>query len=159
MDRLDIRLLALLQRDAGRSTKALAQAVGLSVSACAKRVARLKREGIVKRVVARLDPSRFPAPVSAAVMVTLSAPKAHVARAFTERMNGIDAVQQCHAVTGDFDFLLILRERSIETYHALAEEIFGDSPDVQAYKTVFILRTTKNVDEIPGFCLEEAASS
>ena len=52
-----------------------------------------------------------------------------------------------------------LRGRSIETHHALAEEIFGGSPDVQADKTVFILRTTKNVDEIPSFCLEQAAGS
>lgn len=156
MDRLDLRLLKLLQDDAGRSTKTLADTVGLSVSACAKRIARLKREGFIHRITARLDRARFPAPVTAAVMVTLSAPKANVARAFTERMNAIDAVQQCHAVTGDFDFLLVLRERSIESYHDLAEQIFGDNPDVQLYKTSFILRTTKSDDRVPDFCLEAA---
>lgn len=153
MDEMDRKVLAVLQQDASQSTKHTADAIGLSVSACAKRIARLKRDGVIAGISAKLDQSRFPRPVTAAVTVTLSAPKANVSQNFSRRMSEIDAVQQCHAVTGDFDFLLIVKEQSIESYHALAEDIFGASPDVQLYKTSFILRTSKHVDHVPDFCL------
>ncbi len=156
MDTIDRHLLRLLQTDARRSNAELADLVGLSNSACAKRVARFWSSGLISRLVARLDRRRFARPVSAAVMVTLSLPKANVSDQFAADMLARDEVQQCHAVTGDFDYLLIVTERSIEDYHAFAQATFGTMPTVQAYKTVFLLKTVKNEDSIPDFCLNEA---
>ena len=157
MDSIDSRLLALLQRDARQSNAVLADKVGLSGSACARRVARLWSDGFLSGLVAKLNRRRFPRPVSAAVMVTLSAPKSEITERFAASVSRLPEVLQCHAVTGDFDFLLIVQERSIEEYHDFAQSAFGSSSDVQAYKTVFLLRTHKNEDTLPDYCLKSDA--
>ena len=154
LDAVDRKILRILQRDAQRTTAKLADDVGLSLSACAKRLARLKRDGAIRDVVARLNPKLFPKPVTAAVMVTLSAPKTDVSERFTRAMMRYDDVQQCHAVTGDFDFLLVVKAPSIEEYHDFAQEVLGMAAEVRAYKTTFILKTAKNEDRIPGFCFD-----
>ena len=71
LDQIDRKILRHLQRDASGTTAELANDVGLSLSACAKRVARLKNDGTISAITAKLDPKKFPKPVSAAVMVTL----------------------------------------------------------------------------------------
>jgi len=154
MDQIDKKILRHMQRDATRTTAELADAVGLSLSACAKRLVRLRSDGTISAVVARLNPKRFRKPVSAAVMVTLSAPKADVSARFAKAMRDIEDVQQCHVVTGDFDFLLIIKAPGIEEYHDFAQSVLGTSKDVSAYKTTFILKTEKNEDTIPGFCFD-----
>lgn len=158
LDQIDRKILRHLQRDASGTTAELADDVGLSLSACAKRVARLKNDGTISAVTAKLDPKKFPKPVSAAVMVTLSAPKADVSDRFARAMAKIDDVQQCHVVTGDFDFLLIIKAPSIEEYHEFAQSVLGTSTDVQSYKTTFILKTIKNADTIPEFCISAAGA-
>lgn len=157
LDPRDRKLLALLQTDARRTQAELAEAVGLSLSACAKRVSRLWAEGWIARSVAILDRRRFRRPVTAAVMVTLTAPRAGVSQDFARRICAFEAVQQCHAVTGDFDFLLIVQERSIEAYHAFAQEVFGEWPSVASYRTVFLLLSHKVENTLPDFCLTPAA--
>ncbi len=153
MDDLDRKILALLQQDFSQTTAQIADHIGLSVSACAKRIARLKKDGVITRVVAKLDANHFPKPVVAAVMVTLCTPKTSISRKFVELVKGIDAVQQCHIVNGDFDYLLIVKTASTESYLELAEENFGSNRDVHMYKTHFILRSDKQEDSVPDFCL------
>lgn len=154
LDRLDCRLLELLQADARCTNADLAAEVGLSVSACAKRIARFWAEGLIERTTAVLNRRRFREPVTAAVMVTLSAPKARMEEEFAARMAGLEVVQQCHVVTGDFDYLLIVQARTIAEYHDFAQATFGQWSTVQTYKTVFLLRTYKNVNRLPPFCLQ-----
>lgn len=156
MDNIDRNILSLMQHDAARTTAEIADDVGLSVSACAKRVARLRRNGAITAVVAKLNPAVFPKPVTAAVMVSLSAPKADVSERFARAMAKIDDVQQCHVVTGDFDFLLVIKAPGIEEYHDFAQSVLGTSTDVHSYKTTFILKTVKHDDAIPGFCFDAA---
>lgn len=157
LDPQDRRILSLLQRDARRTQSELAEAVGLSLSACAKRTARLWAEGVIEGAVAVLDRARFRRPVTAAVMVTLTAPRAGVSEAFAAAILRHEEVLQCHVVTGDFDFLLMVQARSIEDYHAFAQATFGALPTVRAYKTTFVLRTHKNVDRLPDWALAAPA--
>ncbi|WP_240035623.1 Lrp/AsnC family transcriptional regulator [Hwanghaeella grinnelliae] len=153
LDARDRRILSLLQKDARTTAAEMADAVGLSLSACAKRMARLWSDGYIDRMVAVLDRKRFRRPVSAAVMVTLTQPKASYTQEFTRRIQSLEEVQQCHIVTGDFDFLLIVQAKTIEAYHDMAQNVFGESPYVRSYKTVFLLGSLKNENTLPDFCL------
>ena len=153
LDPRDRRILSLLQKDARKTAAEMADAVGLSLSACAKRIARLWSDGYIERTVAVLDRKRFRRPVTAAVMVTLTQPRASYSQEFIRRICAFEEVQQCHMVTGDFDFLLIVQARSIEAYHDLAQNVFGEWPNVRSYKTVFLLSSLKNENSLPDFCL------
>lgn len=98
---------------------------------------------------------RFRRPVTAIVTITLVTPTAEMPERFTAEILKFDEVQQCHAVTGDYDFFLLVQERSIEDYHAFAQRTFGSMQSVRAYKTTFVLRTFKNRNTLPDFCLAE----
>lgn len=155
MDKFDISLLSLLQQDARRSASELAEIIGLSTSATAKRTARLWTQNYITRQVVKLNRKRFRRPVTAIVTIKLSAPKAGVSAQFAQYVVGFQEIVQCHAVTGDFDYLLMVCERSIEEYHEFAQNTFGTLPIVQSYKTTFVLNTIKNEDILPDFALEE----
>ncbi|NJO37404.1 MAG: Lrp/AsnC family transcriptional regulator [Rhizobiales bacterium] len=116
LDALDRKLLTLLQLDSRRTNAELAAEVGLSVSACAKRTARYWADGLIANTPAVLDHRRFRRPVTAIVTVTLVTPTAQMSERFTAEILKFDEVQQCHAVTGDYGFLLLVQERSIEDF-------------------------------------------
>ena len=159
LDGIDRRLLLALQADARRTNAELAEEVGLSMSACAKRTARLWSEGLIAGAVAILDRRRFRRPVTAMVTVKLTSPTARNTEAFVQAILKHDQIQQCHVLTGDSDFLLMIQARSIEAYHEFAMEVLGALPFVQAYKTTFVLRTWRNRDALPGWCLEPPATA
>ena len=156
LDGLDTKLLALLQQDARRPASELADIIGLSTSATAKRTARLWAKKYIVRQVAKLNRGIFRRPITAIVTIKLSAPKAVVSSALAKHVAGFQEVMQCHAVTGDFDYWLMVCERSIEHYHEFAQNTFGSLESVQSYKTVFILGTVKIEDALPDFALTEA---
>jgi len=100
LDRLDHRLLALLQADSGQTLEALGDAIGLSPSAVQRRIARYRADRLLLRQVAVLDPGRFDGVVLATVFVTLEQESVALHRAFQERMRAAPEVQQCYDLAG-----------------------------------------------------------
>lgn len=146
MDDRDRRLLLLLQEDSHTTNASLADRAGMSLSSCARRIARFWSDRLILCAPAKLDRSKFTRTVGVFVMVTLQAPKSKVSNGFAERICKFPSVQQCHAVTGDFDYLLLIEEASIEAYHDFAQSTFGEWNEVQAYRSTFLLKTAKNID-------------
>ena len=105
LDRTDVRLLELLQDDAGQTLHDLGEQVGLSSSAVQRRIARYQRDGLVTKQVAVVDPQRLGPSVLATVLVTLTHESTEHHRAFTERMLATPAVQQCYAVAVSYTHL------------------------------------------------------
>lgn len=106
LDRIDHRLLALLQRDARLTQAELAEAVALSPSACLRRLQKLERAGVIQGYRAVINPAALGLGLTAFVRVQLERhDSVHVQR-FAELVAGWDAVVACYALTGDMDYLL-----------------------------------------------------
>src|SRR5688572_27730895 len=101
MDKLDRRLLGLLQEDSSLSHIELGEMVNLSASQCSRRLQRLHQDGYVAKQVALLDPERLGLQVEAYVMVTLATHGAGAATAFHERVGRHPAIMECCGLTGD----------------------------------------------------------
>jgi len=71
MDRIDRKILNLMQRDASRTNADIADEVGLSPSTCLRRVQRLRKTGVIEKIVAILNPSRAGRGIKALVTVEL----------------------------------------------------------------------------------------
>lgn len=99
LDSLDRRILDQLQRDASLTNQALADRVGLSPSACLKRVKRLKREGVIARQVALLDPARLAPCLHMVVEVIMACDRKDLYQRFVDRILEEDEVKQCYQVT------------------------------------------------------------
>ncbi|WP_222707606.1 Lrp/AsnC family transcriptional regulator [Ottowia flava] len=149
LDRIDRKLLNLLQNDASRTNAALAQEVGLSPSSCLRRVQRLLRDGFVDRIVAVLSPSRLGRGLKAVVLVELAEHGEQEQRRFLELAVIEPAVAQAYAVTGRTDVVLTLRLKDMEEFDALCNRLFRQNVGVKRFFTMMVIRTAKEATIIP----------
>ena len=149
MDRIDRKLLNLLQRDASRTNAALADEVGLSASSCLRRIRRLCQSGVIDRIAAILNPAKTGRTLKAVVTVELRLHGEPNTRQFLNLAAREEAVAQAYAVTGEVDAVLILRLREMEEYDALCNRLFQEQMNVARYWTMMVIRTGKDETAIP----------
>lgn len=143
MDRIDRKILNLMQRDAARTNADLADEVGLSPSTCLRRVQRLKKTGVIDRIVAILNPARAGRGIKALVTVELKLHGEQHMRRFLDMAVAEEAVFGAWSVTGETDVVLMLRLVDMEEYDALCERLFRDQTNVARFFTMMIIRTAK----------------
>lgn len=149
MDRIDRRLLNLLQRDASRTNADMADEVGLSPSSCLRRIRRLRQTGVIDRIVAILNPARTGRMLKALVTVELKLHGEQYMRRFLDLAIREDAVAQAYAVTGEVDVVLMLHLRDMEEFDALCDRLFRDQTNVARFFTMMVIRTAKNETAVP----------
>ena len=113
LDRIDLLLLAELQRAARQTHAELAERVHLSPSACLRRVQRLERAGVISGYRAEVDPERLGLGLQAFVRVQLKSHDAERIDTFARQVNAWPEVVACHALTGDMDYLLHVMVRDL----------------------------------------------
>lgn len=148
LDDFDHRLLDLLQRDAARTLTALGDAIGLSPSAVQRRLGHYRRNGLL-REVAVLDPALLPATTLVAALVTMERDSQRVHAAFRKRMRAAPEVQQCYALAGDWDYLVIMAVSSVADYREAAERLFVDEGNVKRYDTRLVFDAVKVGLQLP----------
>lgn len=117
LDRLDRKLLKLLQANAGLSNLELAEAVGLSPTPCARRVKRLFTEGVITHQVAMVDPAKLGLHLTAHISVTMDRHTPDRFAAFEEQIRELPEVVDCCVVTGQSaDYLLKALVRDMAHY-------------------------------------------
>lgn len=149
LDAIDRRLLAALQRDADRPLRDLGAEVGLSESAVHRRLARLRRTGVLARVVALLEARRIAPVLTSIVLVALDRDSAPAHAAFRERMRAEDRVQQCYSIVGQWDYAVVLVTGGLAESRALSEQLFTAMPDVRRYETLPVVEPVKVGLELP----------
>jgi Lrp/AsnC family leucine-responsive transcriptional regulator len=148
LDELDHKLLDLLQRDASTTLTELGETVGLSASAVQRRMIRYRKSGLMRQV-AVLDVNLLPAATLAAVWVTMERDTFRLHSAFRSRMRAAPEVQQCYALAGQWDYLVILVARSVAHYREVAERLFVDEGNVKRYETRLVFDTIKHGLNLP----------
>lgn len=143
MDRIDRKLLNLMQRDASRTNVEMADEVGLSPSSCLRRVQRLRASGIIDRVVAILNPAKAGRGIKAIVTVELKLHGEEHMRRFLDLASGEEAVSQAYAVTGESDVVLMLRLKDMEEFSDLCDRLFRDQTNVARFFTMMVIKTAK----------------
>jgi Lrp/AsnC family transcriptional regulator, leucine-responsive regulatory protein len=149
MDRIDRKLLNLLQDDASRTNAELAELVSLSPSSCLRRVRRLKKSGVIDRVVAVLNPGKAGRNMKAIVTVHLERHGEQFMRDFLDSAAQEPAVIQAYSVSGETDAVLMLRLTDMEEFDEMCERLFEERSNVARYYTMFVIRTAKEVTAIP----------
>ncbi|MGW0801540.1 Lrp/AsnC family transcriptional regulator [Nonomuraea sp. NPDC002799] len=143
LDDIDAHLLDLLQHNADRTLFDLGEQVGLSPSAVQRRIARYRRDGLITRQVAVLDPHRLGSAVLAVVLVTLVQESFEHHHAFADRMSSDPQVQQCHRVAGPWDYVVVLTARSMRECSRLGDRLFKSDDNIRRYETLLVFDTIK----------------
>jgi Lrp/AsnC family leucine-responsive transcriptional regulator len=149
IDRLDVRIVAELQKDGRRSVVSLAKQVGLSGTPCARRIRQLEETGVIRGYTAIVDPVRVGLKVSAFVQLRL-APHAdeHVTR-LQNALSGMEEVVSCCAVTGEYDFLLQVVATDLDALSTLVLKKLLRIPGVRDVHSNVVLATIKRSSRVP----------
>jgi Lrp/AsnC family leucine-responsive transcriptional regulator len=149
LDRIDLLLLAELQRDGRVPNAELAERVHLSASACLRRVQRLERDGVIAGYRAELDPDRLGLGLHAFVRVQLRQHDPQTVEAFARSVNEWDEVVACNALTGDMDYLLQVMVRDLDHFSRfLLDRLLGQA-GVEDVNSSFVLRRVKPMHGLP----------
>jgi Lrp/AsnC family transcriptional regulator, leucine-responsive regulatory protein len=121
VEEIDRRILSLLCQDGRMSFTDLSRETGLSVSATHQRVRRLERRGLIKGYVAVIDPADAGLPLTAFVSIKPFDPAAPDDA--PERLAGLSAIEACHSVAGDENYILKVRVASPAALEELLQDI------------------------------------
>ena len=143
LDAFDRAILAILQRDNTVAQREIARAVHLSAPAVQRRIRRLRDSGVIRAEVAVLDASRLGRPLT--LMVEVHVHDEHPLRTagLRERILAEPAVQQCHAITGEADYLLVVTAATMAEYQDITARLFGDDDNIRHFHTSVTLECLK----------------
>jgi Lrp/AsnC family leucine-responsive transcriptional regulator len=144
LDEIDHRILRELVRDARQSNLQLADRVGLSPSACLRRVQVLERDGIIKSYRAVLDPARLGIGFVAYVTVGLGSHTKAAQEAFERAVARAPEVRECHNITGTVEYLLRVEAADLAAYKHWHTEVLGTLPQVRAITTYVVMGSPKD---------------
>lgn len=149
LDRTDLRLLALLQRD-GRATNAdIAAQVNLSPSACLRRIQRLEATAVIAGYAARVDPKAIGMGLQAFVRVQLEKHDPASVQLFGDGVRAWDEVVACYALTGDMDYLLHVVVQDLEHFSRFLLDNLLNASGVADVNSSFVLRAVKTDAGLP----------
>ena len=143
LDRLDRRILTLLQQDGRMSMKDLSEQVGLSITPCIERVKRMERNGVIMGYFARVNPAALGAALLVFVEITLDHKSGNMFDQFRREVLRIPEVMECHLISGDFDYLIKARIREMSEYRKLLGDILLQLPGAVQSKSYVVMEEIK----------------
>jgi DNA-binding Lrp family transcriptional regulator len=149
LDRYDVNILRLLQKDADMPNVELAARVHLSPSACLRRVERLKAAGYIRRTVALIAPGKIEMTTLVIVGVVLDRSTPESFAAFEEAARTVRGCVECHLVAGEFDYFLMIRTKDLERFNRLHAEAILHLPGVRQTRTFFVMKEILSTTELP----------
>ena len=145
----DQRILAELQKDGRATNQQLADAVGMSTSACWRRVRALEQEGIVRGYSALLDREKAGFATSAILHVSLERHDATFVDQFVAQVSKRSEVLECFATTGDADYHLRVVVRDMQAYNDFLDTFMFRLPGIRYVRTNMILKEIKTSVALP----------
>jgi len=143
-DEIDHRILRALAVDARQSNLALAERVGLSPSACLRRVQALERAGVIKGYRAVLDREKLGIGFVAYVTVGLNSHTKAAQEAFERAVSRAPEVRECHNITGTVEYLLRVEAGDLAGYKHWHTDVLGILPQVQSITTFVVMGSPKD---------------
>ena len=146
-DRIDLKMLRLLQRDGRISNAELAQKVAVSPATCHRRTQRLFEEHYITQVRAMVDPRKINRGALVMVGVVLDRSTQDSFAAFERAVAKLKFVLDCHLVAGDFDYFLKIRVGDMADFNRIHGEQLIALPGVRQTRTFFVMKEV--VDNAP----------
>jgi Lrp/AsnC family leucine-responsive transcriptional regulator len=148
LDRIDLKILAILQEDGRIANLKLAELVALSPTAVLARVQRLSKEGYILGYEARLNPRKLRAAMLVFVEVLLDRTTPNVFDAFKAAVQVHEEILECHMVAGGFDYLLKTRMADMDAYRAFAGAVLWKLPGVRETRTYAVMEEVKDTTRL-----------
>lgn len=149
LDKIDRKILEILQANAKITNAQLSKDIGLSPAPTLERVKKLESSGIISSYHAKLDMEKIGLGVSTFVQVTLVGHNKGNIDIFVSEINKIDEIIECHHITGTGDFILKVTAKDIASYQKLMLEKVSEIKVVDNMQSMVILSTFKDRKVLP----------
>ncbi|MDR3477823.1 MAG: Lrp/AsnC family transcriptional regulator [Gammaproteobacteria bacterium] len=143
LDRLDRRILNILQTNNQITNLELAEQIGLSPPPCFRRVKRLHDLGIIQKNVALVDPFKVGHRLIVFVNITLEKQREDLLSHFERKMLAESEVMQCYFVSGEADYFLIVHVADMNHYNEFSRRVFANEPNIKVFRSSFCMNRIK----------------
>lgn len=148
LDKIDTRLLSILQKNSNRTTKSIAEELGMTTSPIFERIKKLEKEGYIEKYVAVLNNKKIGLKLTVFIGITLQGHTRSYLEKFVKEINNFPEVVECHRVSGNFDYLLKLVVEDIEAYETFIISKLTLLPYLGNVQSLIALSTSKETNEI-----------
>ncbi|MFV0294505.1 MAG: Lrp/AsnC family transcriptional regulator [Hyphomicrobiaceae bacterium] len=148
LDPMDLKILALLQRDSTMAVAEIGRAVGLSTTPCWRRIQKLEETGIIRHRVAVLDPAKVNAGVTVFVSITTNQHSLDWLEQFHKVVNSMPEVVGFYRMSGDVDYLMRVVVPDIQAYDAFYKRLISEI-NIAKVSSAFAMEEIKNTTELP----------
>ena len=149
LDRVDLRILAALQRSGRMSKVKLANLVNLSASACLERVRRLEKKKLILSYHANVNLAALMPIQLFLTEITLGGHRAVDFSRFERSIEKVQQVIECHALGGGIDYILKIVAPDVPAYQSLIDDLLGQEIGIERYFTYVVTKVVKNVPQLP----------
>ncbi|GAA2658717.1 Lrp/AsnC family transcriptional regulator [Paractinoplanes durhamensis] len=150
MDKIDRKILALLQEDGRLSITDLAAQVGLSLSPCHRRLRELERSGVIRGYRAVIDAAAVGLTFQALVFVTMRQEDRDTLLGFEAAVAAVPNVVQAQRLFGDPDYLLRIVTADLAAYQELEDDVLATLPGVQRLNSTLVMKQIVDYRPLPG---------
>ena len=147
MDRIDTAILTLLQNDAGLSVGDLAERVGISKSACWRRIQKLEKSGVIRGRVTLLNQEKVNLPLTAYIVIRTNQHNDRWAESFKQVIQAMPGVLEVYRMSGDLDYLVKAVVTDMPGYDRLYKELI--KVDLFDVSSSFVMETLKHNTQLP----------
>ena len=144
LDRIDQSIIRELQKNSRITVTELASRVGLSKTPCQVRMRRLEEHGYITGYTALVNQTKLGLSHIAFAQVTLNDTSSSALTAFNKAVQSVSAVEQCHMIAGNFDYLLKVRTRNMQEYRQVLGEEISALPHVLQTSTFVVMENVKD---------------
>jgi len=141
LDRIDLKILAQLQRSGRMTNVELADAVGLSPSPCLTRVKRLEKAGFIGGYSAQINLDKLGEMLTVFTEVTLTEHRSGDFSRFETKIRKIDEIVECHLVSGGYDYLLKFVARGVAHYQTIIEGMLEGDYGIEKYFSYVVIKS------------------
>ena len=149
LDRIDLKILEILQDNSKITNLDLSKKIGLSPAPTLERVKKLEQTGVVESYHAQVNPQSIGLNVQTFVLVSLAWQKENALNNFLDKIKSIDEIIECYIITGEADFLIKIICKDIPTYEQLLFKTLSQIEEIERLKTLMTLSTVKNAKVLP----------
>lgn len=155
-DEIDARILEIVQENNRITSGALGDLVGLSATACQRRLKRLREDGVIEADISVVSAKAVGRSLQMIVLVSLERERSDIIDRFKRSIRETSEVASGFYVTGDADFLLHITARDMEDYERFTRNFFDENQDIRAFKTLVVIDHVKKGLALPVDVLSDS---
>lgn len=149
IDKIDLRILELMQEDGSLSTAEIADRVGLSQSPCWRRIQRLKNAGYIKGIVAIVDRQKLGLDMQVFAQVKMATLTDAERESFVKAVAEMPEIQECYSVFGEMDLILKVLAPDVNHYQEFVFNRLMKQPGVKEVQSLMTLSEIKCTTAVP----------